>query len=346
MEIKDYSFNPQTGELIIEEIEIKNKTLQNSKLYKKEKLPTENEILQQKLVRVIFNVAVERINKDLLKGKQSLKEVIFDDSTKIIGRNAFCGCEELTNINFPKSLVIIENEAFYKSGVQNLVFNNDLVSIGEKSFSETKLKNVVLPNSIEFLGDGAFEGCEELEKITLPSKLTTISKSLLKDCKKLKEIVIPDGVTTIQDKAFCGCEKLEKVSLPDKLTFVGKKVFAGCKNLKCLSFPKHIVEIDEKAFFDCTKLEEAYISTDSDELEKLIEMLDKCNLRFLKIFFDVKPCDKILELSQNLFPDAKISFRFSSQEEKDYFYNGKSIAEYAKKIYEKRFKNKDKEKIN
>ena len=67
--------------------------------------------------------------------------------------------------------------------------------------------------SVTAIGEAAFEGCVQLESVTLP-----------------------DGVLTVGERAFAGCEALRHVTLPASLERIGKDAFSGCSALTSVSF--------------------------------------------------------------------------------------------------------------
>ena len=68
------------------------------------------------------------------------------------------------------------------------------------------ITSVVIPEGYVRLGDNAFNGCENLEKVTLPSTLKDVGKNCFKGCKNLKNIDLPAGINHIGERAFAGTE--------------------------------------------------------------------------------------------------------------------------------------------
>ena len=93
------------------------------------------------------------------------------------------------------------------------------------------LKEINIPEGVEEIGGkifhGAFEDCEKLESITLPSTLKKIEEYAFQGCKGLKQINIPQRVEEIGGRAFCDCDALEEI------TYEGTK--AQWKAVKCAS---------------------------------------------------------------------------------------------------------------
>lgn len=138
----------------------------------------------------------------------------------------------------PKYITRIHPLAFF--GLQNLhtiVLHKDIVSIGPSAFKGCI--NLIKIEGLEsakdlFLMDGC-ESCENLEEITLPSRINQIAERAFKDCKRLTTINIPENCVDIKDYAFAGCENLQTIDIPENMENIEKFAFAGCKNL-CLNF--------------------------------------------------------------------------------------------------------------
>ena len=66
--------------------------------------------------------------------------------------------------------------------------------------AEVKYNNNTCP--VTSIGTSAFEGCSNLQSVTLPSSITTINTAAFYGCKALKEINLHEGITTINARAL------------------------------------------------------------------------------------------------------------------------------------------------
>ncbi len=132
----------------------------------------------------------------------------------------------------------------------------DIKKIPEDIFFECiNLKRIVLPNNIEAIEFGAFEGCEKLETVEIPS-VRKIMSSAFFNCPMLKEIELSKDIIEIHDETFGGCESLESICLPPSIKRIGMNAFWGCRSLKMIDLPDSIDVIDKQAFSGCIKIEE------------------------------------------------------------------------------------------
>ena len=77
-----------------------------------------------------------------------------------------------------------------------------------------------------------FYQCEALERVTLPSTLTSISVEAFGGCTSLTNITIPNSVTLIEDSAFIGCTNLTSITIPNNVTSIEDQTFNYCDNLQ------------------------------------------------------------------------------------------------------------------
>ena len=83
--------------------------------------------------------------------------------------------------------------------------------------------------------DSAFENCDQLEEITLPSTMTTLGNNSLAGTG-LTKVDIPEGVTTVGNNALANNNKLTTVKLPSTLTTLGSNVVSGSPNISNITY--------------------------------------------------------------------------------------------------------------
>ena len=74
------------------------------------------------------------------------------------------------------------------------------------------------------IGTSAFEGCTNLQSVTLPSSITVIYTDAFYGCTKLGDVNLPEGLTTIYLRAFYNCN-LDTIIIPSTVTSIGNKAF-------------------------------------------------------------------------------------------------------------------------
>ena len=79
--------------------------------------------------------------------------------------------DRLFEVKLPRSLVSIPADAFDDSNlISGFVFSEGLEFIEASAFSCSSLKTLALPHSLKYIGEAAFDGCRNLETVTLSAK--------------------------------------------------------------------------------------------------------------------------------------------------------------------------------
>ena len=120
--------------------------------------------------------------------------------------------------------------------------------------NNTDITELIIPETVTTIWGSAFDGCSNLQKVTLPSKLLFIGFRAFAYCNSLTEINIPNSVSEIQPGAFMNCKGLKKVSLPSGLTEISKYLFHHCENLESVMGGENATKIGNNAFECCYKL--------------------------------------------------------------------------------------------
>ena len=139
----------------------------------------------------------------------------------------------------------------------------NVIQIGKDAFRFCRdLLSVVVPDGIQIIEVNAFDGCWNLQSVTLPSTLKTLCSSF-SECRSLTILTIPEGVEYIAGYCFDGCLKLREISLPSTLTIIERNAFQNCKRLQSIVLPSKLTYLDYETFKGCISL--AYIVIQADE---------------------------------------------------------------------------------
>lgn len=196
-----------------------------------------------------------------------LKKFSLPSSLKEIGKEAFMMCEKLRCIDIPANVIKIGRGAFCyctklkaitvsSSNPSFYAVNNCLLAKkGKRLIAGCKAS--IIPEGVLQICANAFDGCKELQEISIPSSVKRIGKLAFSSCEKIREIVIPEGVTIINEATFDGCYNLETVSIPKSVIKIGNYAFENCYELKNIEIPERIQEVGEGAFIRCFNLKNA-----------------------------------------------------------------------------------------
>ena len=141
-----------------------------------------------------------------------------------------------------------------------------VTNIGPKAFENCEsLTNITIPSSVTSIDYQVFAGCSGLQSITVASGnsvyhseenclIETSSKTLVAGCKT--SVIPTDGsVTSIGEYAFYGCTGLTNITIPSKISSIADHAFDGCTSLTNIIIPNSVTSIENTAFYNCSGLE-------------------------------------------------------------------------------------------
>lgn len=168
-----------------------------------------------------------------------------------IGEGAFED-DLITSVSIPAGVKTIGNAAFRRcSQLQTVTFaeGSALASIGDNAFEGCQqLSGLQLPSGVTEIGQAAFNGCRALKEITIPNGVTELKTLTFGTCTSLQNVILPDGLQTIGDRVFSGCAALTQIVLPDGVTALGARAFNNCQALAKVLVPASVESIAEDVF--------------------------------------------------------------------------------------------------
>ena len=116
----------------------------------------------------------------------------------------------------------------------------------------TTITEVILPEGLTTIEDAAFANCSALEKLNVPSSVTTLGRWILENTQ-VTSFTIPDGVTEIPASCFYGTD-ITSIVIPANVTSIGAWAFEGCDKLESVVIEGNISEIPEGCFIYISSL--------------------------------------------------------------------------------------------
>lgn len=143
----------------------------------------------------------------------SLESISIPDSLKSIGYRAFDLCENLETVHI-KSIdawlrIKFQFDDYYSLNEGNPYSSNPLSFAKNLYLNESPVKEIFVPEEIQSISPYLLS-FESLEKVVLPNSLEKIESYAFEGCTNLESITIPAGVTSIK-AAFFGCASLSDV---------------------------------------------------------------------------------------------------------------------------------------
>ncbi len=149
-----------------------------------------------------------------------------------------------------------------------------VTAIGKYAFDSCEyLTSVTIPSGVTSIGEYAFKDCYELTSVTIPDGVTTIGQYAFSGCSKLASLELPDSITSIANAAFMHCECLTSVTIPAGVTDVETRVFDGCALLETVTIPAGVTSIDARAFADCGALQEFIVAEENADYKAVDGLL-------------------------------------------------------------------------
>lgn len=112
---------------------------------------------------------------------------------------------------------------------------------------------------VTILYDDLFKGHTEITSVTIPDSVTNIGSFAFDGCENLRSIRLPSGLEDLWQYAFARCG-IEEITLPEKMTSLASFTFLHCKNLKRVTCNAGLKKIHAWAFSGCENLKELYYS--------------------------------------------------------------------------------------
>ncbi|MBS7304785.1 MAG: leucine-rich repeat domain-containing protein [Eubacteriales bacterium] len=250
----------------------------------------------------------------------SLKSATLGNNITTIGTYLFDGCTALTSVTLPSNSTYVTLSAYMFNGctaLPGITIPETVTTIGANAFNGAGITKVVVPvtvskvagsafkgssiKEIEFLGETCtfqasytFQNCSQLEKITLPSKMTATVVGMFSGCSSIETIELPDTIKTLAVMTFEKCAKLQSLHLPDDLTNMNAvSAFSGCISLKKLVIPGKVSAVGINQFNGCTGLEEVIFEENTSLKALTINMFYGCtSLKYI----DLRPVKNLNNL--------------------------------------------------
>lgn len=108
-----------------------------------------------------------------------------------------------------------------------------------------------------------FDGCQSLETVLLPQKITRIEQVAFRYCSSLKSVRIPNSVLSMDSYCFEGCASLQNIVLPNSLNSISEFAFKDCSKLESITIPSNVKSIGNGVFKGCTNLQEINVASDN-----------------------------------------------------------------------------------
>lgn len=128
---------------------------------------------------------------------------------------------------------------------------DDYTFFNDKSINSVSFENA---SHLKKIGANAFNGCDNLKNLNIPSFVTNIGFGAFQNCSSLENVTIENGITSLPKQLFYNCESLKSVVIPESVESIGNVAFANCPSLREIEIPDSVTSIDKNAFKNSNKL--------------------------------------------------------------------------------------------
>lgn len=166
---------------------------------------------------LVIDSEKDEISEEEYSNHEEIETVVMPDNVTVICDCAFYKCKNLKSVKFSKNLTEIQSGAFaYCESLLEIELPECLETLGGGDFFTASsfqdcisLKTVIIPSSIKSIENAVFEGCENIESVTIkkedPSSIEMwdcpFSETILDTCK----LIVPaESVDAYKQHEFFG----------------------------------------------------------------------------------------------------------------------------------------------
>lgn len=222
---------------------------------------------------------------------KSVAAVILSTAFVAISAMGLVACAREDEENTPSSFVCPETNLTIELSEDKSYY---IVTGCPEDQTEVVIMESYYGKPVKEIGENAFDGCENLTKVSIPDCMISINPTTLSACKKLEytetgdakylgnennpyvylakylsedfeAVVVESNCKAIGVGAFYGCGKLKSVSLPDGLASIGSSAFGYC-GFTSIKLPASLTNIGGRAFEYCQRLKSITIPNGVTEI--------------------------------------------------------------------------------
>lgn len=141
----------------------------------------------------------------------NFEHVVIPEGVTTVGSNAFEGCDALQTVKWPSTTTTILNSMFYHSGLESIEIPEGVTTIGWNVFYGTNLAKLECPSTLTAINGHAFADCASLSVVKLNEGLTSLGEEAFDNCDALTSIVLPSTLLDC-NVPFDNCNNIKTVT--------------------------------------------------------------------------------------------------------------------------------------
>lgn len=171
----------------------------------------------EKLESIDLPQGLEVIGEAAFSGCAKLRSVDIPDSVVRIDSSAFSGCKMLKNVNVNRDIPCVFADSFAGTKlIENIKKKSDFVMLGKTLLcsSQPVTGDLVIPEGVTVIAGRSFLGAK-ITSLTIPEGVTTICDQAFQDCEKITELKLPSTLRKIGTSVFLRCNNVSKLVIAD-----------------------------------------------------------------------------------------------------------------------------------
>lgn len=168
-----------------------------------------------KLEKINFPSGLERIENCAFT-YTSLLSIYLPATINYYGHSVFYGCIKLSNVELEEGSTIFPS--LRSTSIQEVKLPSSIKTIMSFAFPST-ITEIVLPEGLERIEEWAFDGCENITSIKLPSTIKFLGSCCFEGVP-ITSLELPNGIEELDDSCFSGT-KIEELYIPQSVKKIG-----------------------------------------------------------------------------------------------------------------------------
>ena len=167
--------------------------------------------------------------------------------------------------------------------IPSIANNNDVVAIKNGAFYGcTQLTKITIPNTVRIIDNYAFNKCSSLKRVEIPYTVTSIGINPFSGCTSLTDIALLGGnaVYHVKDSCLIKTATNELIAgnvsgvIPDYVTTIGPSAFKDYTLMARVTIPSSVTSIEYGAFYGCSSLTSVTVPNNVTSLN--ISVFERC----------------------------------------------------------------------
>jgi hypothetical protein len=162
------------------------------------------------LKSITFSGKINNVTEGMFRGCNSLESIRIPDGVTSIVNHAFDFCNSLQTVNIPAGVTSIGDSTFINChSLHTVNIPNSVTKIGEAAFQQSGLTTLTIPGSVKDIGVAAFVFSKALTSVKICEGVKTILYEAFEGCENLEKVSLPASLEYVDAVAFAWCYNLK-----------------------------------------------------------------------------------------------------------------------------------------